>query len=1063
MEKLVREYFKNVYKAYRLGNTETDYNAPIINLLTGFGCIARDLSGKRSGLLGENIDLKLWHSGDDESEKEPFAGIEVKKVNGIDNRAKSNVLIETKVFGNVILTDNLRWEFWQLDENDEPKMYTGLRLIDFNNGNLMLKEENIPLFISLVNDFMLKKPNNIQSSSRLAEYMAIHARTIRDIIKGILKENEENMPLVNTQQQNLPMFNELYNLFNKIRSELSSELKTNDFADMYAQTIVYGLFIARFNDSTPEDFNRNEALNLLQKESKLLKQFFIHITTAQEQHPTLIAVIDKLCELYQLSDLSALLDRDENRDTIIHFYEDFLSAYDSKLRKSLGVFYTPQPIVQYMVSMVDNLLVNELFINGGLSNNETFNIEVESEEYLSSKRKDAVLKNKKNITVPKVAILDPATGTGTFPSEVIKFVKKKYFQGNKAIFYEEWIERNDGLMSRLISFEIMMTSYVIAHLKIRRTIDETLGHSSKRQLPANIYLTNTLEPAHSTKERADEMNIFMDFSGAISDEAYHADKWKNRRPIKVIMGNPPYLAANKIPYNISAYRTETNGEPFIERNSKILDDLYIKFFRFSEEVIQKNNEGILAFITNNNYLDAPICRGMRASLLRTFDKIWIINLHGSAIKKEKTPDGLKDENVFDIMQGVAIFIGVKKTNSEDWAEVNYADLYGLRIEKFERLLTNSLDFNKVVLNKKTAAFIIQDENDLENYEKGISVSDLFNLYAVGVQTARDKLLIQKKPENIEIILKDLKFQDIDVFRQSYDVGKDQRDWSLIKAKNDIEQNEGKIVKINYRPFDERYTYYTGHTKGFHSYPRNDIMRHFLVECSTPIGQNIAMIFNRINTTSDDFATIFITDKVVDKGILGSVTKGAVAPLYLYNDIIEDWESNINFEALRLLTQNLDFIPESIEIFDYCYAILHDPSYRIKYNNFLKQDYPKVPIIENKEKFYHYVKAGHHLREIHLMNTSVESDIQIISNKSKNMKISKITYQNERIKINNDTEIFGISESVWNYKIGGYQVIDKWLKSYKNEVLDMEKFNHISNIVGIINETLNIQNNLKSYY
>ena len=665
---IVKTYFEAVCDAYCLGNVESSYNKPIMDLFTSLGCVARDLSGERKGQTGENIDIKLWHSEDEVTETEPFAGIEVKNVNGIDKRAHMQIKTEAERYGNVILTDNVEWRFWATGDTE---MYTGLQIMELVDGKLKLREDNVELFICLIEDFLLKTPAQIKSSTKLAEYMARHARTIRGIISGILKDDGSGQPLVNDKQKRLPKFMELYGLYSKIKSDLRPSMNTREFADMYAQTIVYGLFIARYNDTTPDSFDRYEAIHFLQEESELLKQFFIHITGTGKKHSTLENVIDKLCSLYKICNISDLLGRNEQKDTIIHFYEEFLTFYDLALRKSLGVFYTPVQVVQYLISMVDKILKEEFNINGGLSNNEQITIKVPCAPYRATTR--SKWSNERTVSVPRVAILDPACGTGSFDAEIIKYVKNTYFSGTRAAFYENYIQQEDGLLSRLIGFEIMMTSYVVAHLKIRRTINETLGHLPDVQLPTNIFLTNTLAQPISELERGEQLTLF-DFSAAITEEAYQADTWKTRRPIKVIIGNPPYLAASTNPYDISAYKTETDGITDFGEKKHWLNDDYVKFFRFSEHIINKNKEGVLAFVTNNGYLDNPTFRGMRASLLRTFDKIYIVNLHGSAKKRETTPDGGKDENIFNIMQGISLFIGIKKSKKTDWAKVYYADV-----------------------------------------------------------------------------------------------------------------------------------------------------------------------------------------------------------------------------------------------------------------------------------------------------------------------------------------------------------------------------------------------------
>ena len=430
---IITKYFKAVCDAYSLGNVESSYNAPIMALFTDIGCAARDLSGERKGQSGENIDIKLWHTEEEVTETEPFAGVEVKKVGGIDKRALSQIKIEADRYGNAILTDNIEWRFWRAGDTE---MYTGLRIMELVDEKLVLREDNIELFFSLLEDFLLRDPTQIKSSTKLAEYMAMHARTIRSIISGILKDDGTGQPLLTDNQKKLPMFMELYGLYRRIKSDLRPLMNTREFADMYAQTIVYGLFIARYNDTTPDSFDRYEAIKYLQEESELLKQFFLHITGTGRKHPTLEGVIDKLCSLYRICNISNLLERDEKKDTIIHFYEDFLTFYDPALRKSLCVFYTPFQAVQYLISFVDKILVEDFAIEGGLSNNEQITAKVPCAPYKITKNKWS---DEMTIPVPRVAILDPACGTGSFGAEIIKYIKNTYFSGARSVFYENYI------------------------------------------------------------------------------------------------------------------------------------------------------------------------------------------------------------------------------------------------------------------------------------------------------------------------------------------------------------------------------------------------------------------------------------------------------------------------------------------------------------------------------------------------------------------------------------------------------------------------------------------------
>ena len=1070
MKNHIQDYFKAVCEAYSLGNIETAFNSPIMTLLTQFGCTARDLSGERSRQAGENIDIKLWRSGDEVTETEPFAGVEVKKVNGIDARARGQIKKEAALYGYAILTDNLRWEFWRAGEE---KMYSGVLLFELIDGKLALKEENVELFIMLMQDFLLQDPTQIKSSNKLAEYMAIHAKTIRGVIVGILKEDENGMP-AEDKTRKIPLFPELYGLFGRVKADLRPLLNTRSFADMYAQTVVYGLFIARYNDATSSAFNRYEAISKLRKESALLNRFFEHITNTGANHPTLDAVIDKLCALYQTCNISALLDDGKRRDTIVHFYEDFLTFYDPALRKALGVFYTPHQVVRYLVSMVDKHLIEDFGIQGGLSNNDHFEIEVSSQDYIEKKK----TLNKKKISVPRVAILDPAIGTGTFFAEIIKYIKATYFTGMREVFYSDYIKKEDGLLSRLIGFEIMMTSYAVAHLNVRRTIEETLGKIPDEQLPTNIFLTNTLANPNTDLERVDQMSLF-DFSAAISDEAYNADTWKTRRPIKVVIGNPPYRGASTNPFDIDSYKTETDGvTPFGERKHMLNDD-YVKFFRFAEQIINRNNEGILAFVSNNGYLDGGTFRGMRGSLLRTFDKIYIVDLHGSAKKQEVAHDGSKDENVFDIMQGVSLFIGIKTTTSTDWAKVYHTDLWGRRAQKFSVLDNATLDYTQLNIDPKMAYFVPFGENDKESYEKGGRITELFPAFVTGLESGNDKVAITDTRDELN--------QKMDIVKNAIGEtpilslwGKFSAGQSAEKIQQDLFDPLGVVTPIRYRPFDERWTYYSGNSCGWVFRPRDKkIIGQLIDSNNSPIGRNVGLVFAKATTQRYDWDGIFISDQIIVKHYIDYPAKSTayIAPLYLKPDGFDNtWSPNLDPTTLAKLTKNMTFVPTPIEVLDYAYCILHDPVYRERFNDFLKRDYPRVPIINDdadkdnpdafyvsEEMFVEYVKSGEKLRKLHLMQTKIPASLEIEPSNSDDLEIGAIKYKDGVLQLNPNKKILGIPDDVWNYRIGGYQVLDKWFKSHKDRKMSIDDFDHIANVVGLLAETIKIQEQLRNMH
>ena len=1065
---IIKEYYNAVCKEYENRNVESSYNPHIIKMFNDFGCAASDLSGGRKGDWGENIDIQLWHSKSELAETEPFAGIEVKKIGGINPRAELQILAEVECFGNAILTDNMEWRFW-CDGND--KMYERIELLELKNGKLILKKENVNRFINALNDFLLKKPIQIKSSSKLAEYMANHARNIRSIVSAILGEDENGEPVLNDSQKNSPMFPELYGLYNKIREELSPSMNTKEFSDMYAQTIVYGLFIARYNDTTLETFDKIEAIKYLKNESELLKQFFMHIATG-ETHPALEVVIDKLCELYKICDISFLLGKDEHKDTIVHFYEEFLQSYDPELRKALGVFYTPVQTVHYLVNMVDEILVKELNVDNGLSNNDYITTNVPCAPKEIKKGKWVI---EEEVSVPRIAILDPACGTGSFGAEIIKFVKDKYFSGGKEAFYEKYIQDKKGLLSRVIGFEIMMTSYVVAHLKMRRMVNSTLGHAPYVQLPINIFLTNTLAPPMSDFERGKQLTL-QDFSAAITDEAYYADTWKARRPIKVVLGNPPWLSTSSNPYDVSSYKKETDGITDFGEKKHLLNDDYVKFFHFAELIIDKNDEGILAFVSNNGYLENPTFRGMRGSLLRTFDKIWIVNLHGSANKQETSPNGEKDENIFDIKVGVSLFIGVKKTDSKEWANVYYTDLWGTKDYKLNTLEKGGLDFTELIIDTEMAYFVPFGSEDKKYYDNGVSITELFPTNVTGIQSGKDKVALAPTREElvkrIDIVKHATNDEEIKELWGDFRSGQ-----SAEKIKNDVLSNES-ITQISYRPFDLRWTYYSGNSGGWLHRPRKkSTMGHLLVNPTSPIGENIGLVFGR---TSRQFFSPFVSKKIIAHRLFSAKCEITyVAPLYLLSTDelgVETWNANIDEIAYNKLTQYLSEKPSPIEVFDYIYGILHDPLYSEQYEQYLCRDFPRVPVIndkntENEEEsffvsedlFKEYVAVGSKLRELHLMNRKTPAELTLEPNNSENLEIGAINYKKGALELNKNKQILGIAKEVWDYKIGGYNVLYQWFKEHKGDILTLDTFRHVENIVGLLEETIRLEEYLKNLH
>jgi predicted helicase len=523
---------------------------------------------------------------------------------------------------NLIFTDYLDFHFYR-----DGQFVNSIRIAEIVNGNIVGVTENFAHFEQLMKDFALIVTQTIKSPTKLAEMMAGKARLLANVIEKAVNSDEENE--ANSQLK------EQYKAFQNV---LVHDITHKAFADMYAQTIAYGMFAARYHDPTIPTFSREEAATLIPHSNPFLRKLFQSI--AGYDLDTRIAwIVDDLVQIFLASDVAQIMRNfgksTKQDDPIIHFYETFLAAYDASLRKARGVWYTPEPVVNFIVRAVDDILKTEFNLPQGLADTSKTKVKV---DYQGKQIEQEV---------HRVQVLDPATGTGTFLAEVIKHVHGKFKSMPGA--WPKYVE-ND-LIPRLNGFELLMTSYAMAHLKMDILLTET-GFTNPNNKRFKIFLTNSLEEAHEN-----QFNLFTQW---LSQEANEANAIKKDAPVMVVLGNPPYSVSsnNKSPWieKLTAdYKKDLN-----ERNIQPLSDDYIKFIRFGQHFIEKTGEGILAYISNNSFIDGIIHRKMREELMKTFDKIYILDLHGNAKKKETAPDGSADQNVFDIMQGVSINIFVKK-------------------------------------------------------------------------------------------------------------------------------------------------------------------------------------------------------------------------------------------------------------------------------------------------------------------------------------------------------------------------------------------------------------------
>ena len=876
---------------------------------------------------------------------------------------------------------------------------------------------------TLLEGFLNPGPIEISSPEALAKYLARRTRELQTQIATTLTVEES----------------ETYGMFTAFKETLLATLTPDDFADMYAQTLTYGLFAARCTLPNATNFTRHTAVGALPRSNPFLVQLFYHVAS-----PTLETNVT-----YILDDIATLLQNvstemlrtafsanNHLEDPVIHFYETFLKEYNPELRFDRGVFYTPPQVISYIVRSVDSLLKTELNRPDGLADDNTL-------------------------------ILDPATGTGGFLLSVLdhiqEYVTTNYGTGD----WNQYI--NAQLVKRIFGFELLVAPYTIAHLKLSLYLKAQGWRDDER---LGIYLTNALE-------QPDEMQTPLPFATFISDEANAALSVKRDEPILVILGNPPYPEDSSNPSRVGGRLTfigeliedykQVDGEPINDRNLKMLQADYVKFTRWAQWRIDRNGEGVIGYIVNNSFLDGPAFRGMRQSLMTSFNAIYILNLHGSIRRQEAVPQGQKDENVFDISQGVSILLCVKERNNPELATVYYADIWGSREEKYRTLSetdVQSTEWCKLQPKSPLYLFVQQGTDYSSEYEAGIRINDIFHIGSVGMATGRDRLTIHQTAEDVHETVNDFVSLSPDEARERYDLGRDTHHWQIPRAQTDLRINpdtEQHVTKICYRPFDMRWTYYTGQT-GFHSRPNYNIIRHLHGV------ENLALCVCRI-VTSSTWQHVLVTNDITEKSYISN--RGSEAthlfPLYLYPDsetLLGSAEPELNFKSAFLielsealgLPQAAPFgLPEDVtpeEILAYIYAVLYSPTYRERYYEFLKYDFPRIPLPEDINNFRKLVALGQELINWHLLK-DVQIPIRHRFEGEGDGVVSKHRYEDGKVWINATQHFTEVPAEVWEYWIGAYQVCEKWLKDRKNIELSHDDIKQYRSILVAIAETLRI--------
>ena len=1044
--KAVSEYVADIAHKYQKGNaTEHTYRESLVKLSTALLSDDFELTNEPKRQECGAPDYIL------ERKDVPVGFIEAKDIGVLLDKTEvgSQMARYLKSLDNLILTDYLEFRFFR--KGVKVHTVTIGRLV---KGKVVADASAASAFASAYKDFSEYHTQTIKSARQLAEMMANKAVLVRDVFHRILS-NEDPSGL-----------HDQYDAFKKV---LLHEVTIEEFADIYAETLAYGLFTARLHDTTLDTFSRGEAYSLIPRSNPFLRNLFSYVGTELDERAEWI--VDALCDVFRATDIKAMLssfNRGSGRtDPFLHFYETFLGEYNPAKKKSRGVWYTPEPVVNFIVRAVDEVLKTNFKLAEGLADTSTTTIKVDVQGGGTKSKSTKTGTVKVDKTVHRVQVLDIATGTGTFLAEVIAQIHQRYKtqQGMWSSYVEE------HLIPRLHGFELLMASYAMCHMKLERLLEET-GYVSTAKTPPrlNVYLTNSLQ---KPDDEMDKLPLIEWFTRESNEASYI----KRYAPIMVAIGNPPYsgLSSNMgdLIVDIEDYKY-VDGKHFGERKHWLHDD-YVKFLRLGEHFIQKNGEGILGYITNHSYLDNPTFRGMRWHLLNTFDRIYIIDLHGNAKKKEVNPSGGADKNVFDIQQGVSIIVGVKgrqkpKTKKE-LAEVYHADVWGTRDEKHKFLedkTLKSINWTKLDRAKPYYFFVPKDLKGEEEYKKGFALDAMSPVNATVMVTARDSLVFDfdapRLLRKIGRFTNASKSDDeirVEFFGNKkagkYPAG-DSRGWKLGVARSAIAGNNHSdcIKTVVYRPFDNRAIYYL---PSMVDWGREKVMKHFLD------GPNIGLIAPK---QAQKHSGGIVTRHMIAHKAFDAYNINNVFPLYLYEKTgaVKTKEVNFRKSIWDKLKKKIGTPADDAQaVFDYIYAVLHSPLYRKTYEQFLKSDFPRIPMPASAKYFSSMAALGKKLRELHLFDDAdcVPAGTTASYPISGDHTVGKATYSDGKVWINDTQHFADVPKAAWDAHVGGFQPAQKWLKDRKGEKLKIDEIKHYQKIIGTLLKTMDVMVQVDKLY
>ena len=1027
----MKEYYKNYFKQIKeIGpdGTEHSYRTHFENLLHQIK------SDENIRIIHEPKRTKGFGAPDFRMEKNGAVTgyIETKKPDeNLDKIRKSEQIKKyLHLSDNLVLTNYRKFMLFKNGNHTPADCCDLFDTADLENRKSGLSENSINATDRLFSKFFMSAPAMISDAKELAVCLADRGKILAEYISEILEKNEKD----NFSQK----MQGLYKLF---RETLVKDLKQDEFADAYAQTVIYGLFLARLQ-SGHNSIRLSDASRFIPVSFSVIKEFFSFIRYDYTLPNHVAWIFTETANLINHIDLKKIsqslsfgkTDKSQLTDPYLYFYETFLAASDPQKRKSKGVYYTPPPVVHFIIGSIDRILSEKFSMPAGFADSS-------------------------------VTVLDFAAGTGTFLvavfERILHRIREKDAGSLKGVIH-------DHILKNFYGFEYMAAPYAVAHLKLSQLLKDN-GYEFDDQDRLQIYLTDTLDDSDH------ETNTLLP---VVSAEGKEANRIKIEKQILVITGNPPYSnrsTGKKIEDLIKDYKPE--GEKKLN-----LNDDYIKFIRFAHNKMEKIQQGVIGIITNNSFLNGLTHRRMRGKLAEDFDEIYILNLHGNARIGETCPDGSIDQNVFDIKQGVSISIFVK-TGKQNRCRVFYSDLYGTREHKYDFLASNDLktvkweelrteEFDKSFRKtrwgknrfKENLCFFVPVGNIqmMKDYGKFWGITEIFKEYNSGIQTKRDSFTIHFSQTELQEVLADLKRLTVEEIRKKYKLPADGRDWTVQSAKESAEaflSDKNHITRIHYRAFDLRWTYCNEKSKGFLAYPRYGTMKHFLNS------KNMGLCFIRNDYGAEQFTFAMANDKPADIHFMGGQTY--TAPLYLHESEDRKCEEftvepsrGVNFtEEFRnfIKTQYHPQTPTPEQIFAYIYAVMYCPVYRQVCLEFLKMDFSRIPFAPNYDTFLAFSRIGTELIAHHLMKESCP-DCQVSFPCEGEDAVEQVRFiydENTRkgsIFINKNQYFGNIPVCAWEFCAGGYQVLDKWLKSRKNRMLTYQEKEHFKKIVSILDFT-----------